>query len=105
VQHCAVPTNSVEVEIPDYRSEPVAKAARPETFRLPRSAKRDEKGNLVQAAERDPFFGLTRDFYYAGENRGYWKLIRLCQPGKERGVTLVPFDDVQRFINERSAKK
>ena len=64
-------------------------ASRPETFRLPK------------AAERDPFFGFSRTFYYEGEHRGYWRLIRIRERGKLRGVTLVPFDAVARFVHEQ----
>jgi hypothetical protein len=60
---------------------------RPETFRLPK------------VTERDPFFGFTRTFYYEGEARGYWKLIRICERGKTRGLTLVPFAAVARFVH------
>ena len=60
----------------------------PEFFRLP------SKGG-------DPHFGLTRSFYYAGEQRGYWNLIRLRERGKLRGVTLVPHDAVAAFIRNQ----
>jgi hypothetical protein len=59
---------------------------RPEFFRLP-------KGR-----ERDPFFGLSRACFYEGEQRGWWKLVRLRERGKQRGVTLVPFDEIARFV-------
>ena len=62
---------------------------RPECFRLPKSGP-------------DPYFGFTRSFYYEGENRGYWKLIRIRQRGKLRGVTLVPFDAVASFVRAES---
>ncbi|MEI9893771.1 MAG: hypothetical protein WDN28_07680 [Chthoniobacter sp.] len=38
---------------------------RPETYRLPK-------------AGGDPYFGITRSFYYEGEQRGYWRLI-VCE--------------------------
>jgi hypothetical protein len=60
-------------------------ASRPETFRLPKRGV-------------DPFFGFTRSFYYEGEVRGYWRLIRIRERGKQRGVTLVPFDAVLSFV-------
>jgi hypothetical protein len=67
-------------------SEATARASsRPEFFRLPKSG-------------GDPFFGITRSLYYEGENRGYWKLIRLRQRGKLRGITLVPYDQVAEFV-------
>ena len=68
------------------RGEDRASQSRPETFRLPKPG------------ANDPFWGFSRSFYYQGEKRGYWKLIRICDEGKERGVTLVPFGDVLRFV-------
>jgi hypothetical protein len=59
---------------------------RPEFFRLPKNR------------ERDPFFGLSRACFYEGEQRGWWKLVRLRKRGRQRGVTLVPFDEVARFV-------
>jgi hypothetical protein len=69
-------------------SEAVSSASRPETFRLPK------RGG-------DPFFGFSRSFYYEGEQRGYWRLIRIRERGKLRGVTLVPFDAVASFVREQ----
>jgi len=79
--------------------EAALKASRPETFRLPKIGV-------------DPFFGFSRSFYYEGEQRGYWRLIRIRERGKQRGVTLVPFDQVAAFVrtqlegeDELAAKK
>jgi hypothetical protein len=65
-----------------------ANQSRPECFRLPKSGS-------------DPYFGFSRSFYYEGEKRGYWRLIRIRERGKQRGVTLVPFDAVARFIHQQ----
>jgi hypothetical protein len=62
---------------------------RPEFFRLPSS------GN------GDPFFGFSRTYYYEGEKRGYWKLARIRDRGKLRGVTLVPYDAVSSFVRSQ----
>lgn len=58
---------------------------RPEFFRVP------SKGP-------DPWFGLTRSWYYSAEKQGLLRLVRLRQRGKLRGVTLVPFDEVALVI-------
>lgn len=58
---------------------------RPETFRLPKIG-------------GDPFFGLTRSWYYSAEKEGTLRLIRLRQRGKLRGVVLIPYDDVARIV-------
>jgi hypothetical protein len=68
----------------EARAAPVP--ARPETFRLPKPG------------IGDAFFGMSRSFYYEGEKRGYWKLIRVCDAGKTRGVTLVPYAAVAAFV-------
>jgi hypothetical protein len=72
-------------------SETSANVSRPEFYRLPTTG-------------GDPFFGLTRSFYYEGENRGYWRLVRLRERGKQRGITLIPFDAVARFVREQMQK-
>jgi hypothetical protein len=60
----------------------------PEFFRLPKSG-------------GDQYFGLARSYYYEGEKRGYWKLARIRERGKLRGVTLIPYDAVAAFIRNQ----
>jgi len=62
---------------------------RPEFYRLPK-------------AGGDRFFGLSRSYYYEGEKQGYWRLVRIRQRGKLRGVTLVPYDTIAAFIRKQS---
>jgi hypothetical protein len=64
-------------------------AGRPEFYRLPKGS------------GGDSFFHLTRTFYYEGERRGYWKLVRIRERGKLRGVTLVPYDAVAAFVRSQ----
>ena len=70
-----------------------APPARPEFFRLPKPA------------QGDPFFGFSRAFYYEGEKRGYWKLIRIRDEGKTRGITLIKFDDIAAFVREAAIRE
>jgi hypothetical protein len=70
-------------------SEAASRASRPEFFRLPK------RGG-------DPFFGFTRSYYYLGEQNNWWRLIRLRQRGRQRGITLVPFDQVAAFVRKQS---
>jgi hypothetical protein len=65
-------------------------ASRPEFYRLPKGG------------GGDPYFGFTRTFYYEGEKRGYWKLARIRERGKLRGITLVPFDIVSSFVRSQA---
>jgi hypothetical protein len=67
-------------------------AFRPEFFRLPKPG------------TGDPHFGFSRSFYYNGEERGWWKLVRIRDEGKERGVTLVPYSVIAAFVREAAAK-
>jgi hypothetical protein len=62
---------------------------RPEFFRLP------------SGGGGDLHFGFTRTFYYEGEKRGWWKLVRIRKRGKLRGVTLIPYDAVAAFIRNQ----
>ena len=64
---------------------------RPDTYRLP------SKGG-------DPFFGLTRSWYYAAESAGFLRLVRLRQRGKVRGVVLVPYLDVAALVRAAQAE-
>jgi hypothetical protein len=70
-------------------SQTSAPQLRPEFFRLP------------SAGGGDPYFGFTRTFYYEGEKRGWWKLARIRERGKLRGVTLIPFDAVSAFVRSQ----
>jgi hypothetical protein len=81
-----MPVTSI-VEAP---SEAALSASRPETFRLPKP----NSGG-------DPYFHFTRSYYYEGEQRGYWRLIRIRERGKQRGVTLVPYDQVAAFVRKQ----
>jgi hypothetical protein len=67
-------------------SNSVRSNIKPETFRLPKSG------------EKDPFFGLSRSFYYELEATGVIRLIRLRKRGNSRGITLIPYDEVQNYI-------
>jgi hypothetical protein len=74
--------------------------ARPEFYRLPQTISRTER-EKGKTCERDPYFGFSRTFYYEGEARGYWQLVRIRERGKLRGVTLVPYDAVAAFIRSQ----
>lgn len=89
------------IELIETAAQPVTSAAprseaadslsqRPEFFRLPKSG-------------GDPYFGLGRSYYYEGEKQGYWRLVRIRQRGKLRGVTLVPYDAVAVFIRRQAS--
>jgi len=66
--------------------------AYPKTFRIP------------QPGKQDPYFGLSRSWYYNAEVNGQLSLIRLRQKGKSRGVTLIDFSQVESLINNNMTK-
>lgn len=77
--------------MPRFTTEPVAAVAAtesitPEFYRLPKSG------------TRDPYFGLTRSTYYELEGVGAFKMIRLRKEGTIRGITLVPYGAVSKYL-------
>ncbi len=80
---------------------------RPEFFRLPkpgtvgRKATPGKPARPAKPAQCDPYFGFSRSYYYEGEKRGYWKLIRIRDDGKDRGVTLVPYAAVAALVRSQ----
>jgi len=75
--------------MPETTTTAETPVARPETFRLPKPG------------ESDKFFGFSRSWYYAAEARGWLQLIRFIEPGRRRGVTLVPFRKVQELVRSQ----
>jgi hypothetical protein len=84
-----MPNTSTVVHGPAFSTAENYGAARPEFYRLPKGT------------NGDPFFGFRRTFYYEGEKRGYWRLARIRDRGKLRGVTLVPYDAVSKFVHSQ----
>jgi hypothetical protein len=66
----------------------IIREPKPETYRLPKGG------------QSDPYFGLRRSWYYSAEAHGILTLIRLRNRGKQRGVTLVGYDDVAAIIDQ-----
>ena len=60
--------------------------ARVEFFRLPAPGK------------RDPYFGLSRGWYYKAAASGEIKLVAIRQRGALRGVRLIAYDSVMDYI-------
>jgi hypothetical protein len=65
-------------------------ATRPVTYRLPRPG------------VSDCWFGCSRAYYYQLDKRlaerGEKLLIRSCAPGRSRGVTLVRFAIMEKYV-------
>ena len=53
---------------------------------------------LPPPGERDPFFGLSRGWYYKAAAAGEIRLIAVRHAKASRGVRLVAYDSVADFI-------
>lgn len=58
---------------------------------------------LPSPGKRDPYFGLSRGWYYKAAERGEIKMVALRQRGLLRGVRLVVYDSVCDFIRRAAA--
>jgi hypothetical protein len=72
------------------KRDEVQPPARPETFRLPKPGC------------GDPYWGLSRSWYFQAERRGWIRMIRLCREGRQRGVTLIDFQQVSKFVRSQT---
>lgn len=69
-----------------------------------RMATRDNVAPIVEffrlpsPGKRDPFFGLSRSWYYKAAALGEIKLVAVRQRGALRGVRLVAYDSVCEYI-------
>lgn len=64
---------------------------RPEFFRLPTDGV-------------DPYFGLSRAYYYSLDKTGQVLLVRLRQRGSLKGVTLINYEAMSAFLT-KAAKR
>lgn len=78
--------NSVALTSPQNEPTP----HRVEFFRLP------------QPGKRDPYFGLSRGWYYKAAALGDIRMVAVRQRGAVRGVRLVVYDSVADFIRRES---
>ena len=53
---------------------------------------------LPQPGKRDPYFGLSRAWYYKAAALGEIRMIAVRQRGALRGVRLVVYDSVADYI-------
>jgi hypothetical protein len=84
-------TEANETTAPARFDQSARFAPLPYTFRLP-------KGR-----DLDPYFGLTRPWYFRAESQGRLKMLRLREKGKARGVTLIRTADILRLIEEENS--
>ena len=71
---------------------PLGDYVKPETFQLPK------------AGEQDPHFGLSRTIYYELEKTGAIQMVRIGKRGKQRGITLIPFEQVLAHVRRAMNK-
>ena len=77
------------LSVKEAPGEAALSASRPFSFRLPKPPGGDR------------YFGITRALYYRGEELGYWRLLRIRERGKRRGITLVPYAEVEAFVRKQ----
>lgn len=70
----------------------------------PTSAHHVEFYRLPPPGKRDPYFGLSRSWYYKAAASGEIKLVSVRQRNALRGVRLVVYDSVAAFIRRASAE-
>ncbi len=54
---------------------------------------------LPQPGKRDPFFGLSRGWYYKAHAAGEIKMVAVRQRNALRGVRLIVYDSVLDYIH------
>lgn len=70
---------------------------------LPPSLPPVEFFRMPQPKKRDPFFGLSRAWYYAAAKRGEIKTVSVRKRNALRGVTLISYDSVIACIRRAAA--
>lgn len=83
--NCTPPSKPITGGLQNNEQAPAV--VRPEFFALPKSG-------------GDPYFALSRGWYYAAEKDGRLRLVRIRQRGKLRGVTRVSYDEVAKLFQE-----
>jgi hypothetical protein len=68
----------------------------------PPSVPRIEFFRLPPPGKRDPYFGLSRSWYYKAAASGEIKLVSVRQRNALRGVRLVVYDSVADYIRRSS---
>ena len=64
----------------------------------PAAPHRVEFFRLPQPGKRDPYFGLSRAWYYKAATLGEIRMIAVRQRGALRGVRLVVYDSVADYL-------
>ena len=82
-----------------FTTEPTSAPGRGESLQ-PKLADLPTTYRVPRVRERDPFFQLSRAWYYGQEVSGGLKMIRLRDKGKTRGVTLIRTADILALLGE-----
>ena len=77
---------------PNLLSPPAIPSVHVEFFRLPPPGK------------RDPYFGLSRSWYYMAAASGEIKMVSLRRRNAARGVRLIVYDSVAEYIRRASVE-
>ncbi len=68
------------------------------------SMQRVEFFRLPPPGKRDPYFGLSRGWYYKAAALGEIRMVALRQRGALRGVRLVAYDSVCDYIRRSTSE-
>lgn len=74
-----------------------------ETTSAMTTAHRVEFFRLPPPGKRDPYFGLSRGWYYKAADAGEIKMVAIRQRGAVRGVRLVVHDSIVEYIKRCEA--
>jgi len=59
-------------------------------------------GRMPRPGEREPRYGLSRSWLYSAERRGLLKLKRIRNRGCQRGLVLIPYDQIRRLLDDQN---
>jgi hypothetical protein len=80
---------------------PIRKSGVALSASAPGASQRPEFFRLPKPGVTDPYFGLSRSFYYLAEARGWLTLVRICEHGKRRGITLIEYSAVASMVRSQ----
>jgi len=91
--------NRAKVTTMKVQNHPSTTTEKPGASRRPNLVNLPPTFRLPGDKQKDPVFSFSRAWYYKSEREGRISLIRLVQPGKRRGITLVPTAQILNLID------
>lgn len=88
-----------KVTLMKVQNHPSTTTVKPVSGRRPNLVNLPPTFRLPPDKQKDPVFSFSRAWYYKTEREGRISLIRLVQPGKTRGITLVQTAQILNLID------